>query len=235
MNKKKIEQGSIAETSLEIAPFAVQLLDPEIVSNPKLVLTKALVGIVTHFTTKLFSEYKEKIREGILKKDDIKTEKPFLILTDLMEIIDEGKINAERFVAMKSIFFCSVELNTTNEGEQRAYELLQTAKQLSSAEILILRGTYDVVKNTGRQLDMGIEWGSNRRAAYWAEVISKKIGHNLPELVLQHEANLIALRLITDYEFARNNTEIPKEFLPSQYFRLTALGYKLCEFMTKYE
>lgn len=103
--ENKIQKGNIVETALEIAPFAVALLDPETVSNP----TKLLIGvgqaIATHFLSKLSSEYKMRVASNELKDKDFVTEKPPLILSGLLRIIDEGKIDEEKFRAMKSIFF----------------------------------------------------------------------------------------------------------------------------------
>lgn len=233
--KNKIEKGSAVKTALEIAPLAMQLFDPEITSNPLLVVTKVGQAIAAYFLARFSSEYKTRIDGNELKSGDFFTEKPVLIFTELLKIIDEGKIDAERFRAMKSVFFSCVEKQVGKEQEEVAYLLFQTAKQLSSAEILILSANYQIVKNTGRQLVKGVEWGSNRIVNYWAQSISEKIGHNLPELVLQHENNLMNLKLITDRKYMRNNTEISKDFHSSPYFRLTSFGYKLCELLTKYE
>ena len=59
--KNKIQKGNIAITALEMAPFLTQLLDPEIISNPSLVITKVGQVIATHFLSEFFSEYKEKV------------------------------------------------------------------------------------------------------------------------------------------------------------------------------
>lgn len=233
--KSKIQKGDILKTALEIAPFTAQLLGPEIVSNPLTVVVKVGQVIATHFLRKFSSEYNAKIDNHELKSREFATEKPALIFADLLRIIDEGKIDEERFKAMKSIFFSSIAKDATEDGEVLAYQLMQTCKKLSSAEILILTGTYAVVKNTGRQLARGSEWGSNSSVGYWAQVVSEKIGHNLPELVLQHEANLIDLKLITGHRYKTNKVATDDLYQPSPYFRLTPLGYKLCEFMTKYE
>ena len=77
--------------------------------------------------------------------------------------------------------------------------------------------------------------GSNRGVSYWAQIISEKTGHNLPEFVFQFENHLMNLQLISLRQFVQNNTELTNYFMPTPYFRLTPLGYKLCEFMTKYE
>lgn len=234
MNKKIIKLGSIKETFLEITPFAAQLLDPEIVSNPLSVIAKMGQAIASHFLSKFFSEYKAKVDDNELRNRDFITEKPILILADLLRIVDEGKIDEERFRAMKSIFYVATQKNSEKSQEEMAYRMFHIAKQLSSEEILILSANFAVVKNTGKPLARGIVL-SSRHINDWAQIISEKIGHNLPEFVLQFENHLVDLQLISSKQFMQNNTELPEHFKPSQYFRLTPLGYKLCEFITKYE
>lgn len=50
----------IVETSIEATPFLLSLLDPEIVSNPSLVVTKVLTDLATHFIRKFSSQYKKR-------------------------------------------------------------------------------------------------------------------------------------------------------------------------------
>jgi len=66
-------------------------------------------------------------------------------------------------------------------------------------------------------------------AAEWLHLISEQIGHNIPSLVEVYEENLERLSLITARPHS-DRSGIGK----SAYFRLTELGYKLCEFINKY-
>ncbi|MDP3948887.1 MAG: hypothetical protein Q8Q17_02985 [bacterium] len=185
--------------------------------------------------TQLGKEIEKYREEGKIKEDYLENDINRASFKELLKFIDEEAPDEIRFKAIKSIFFLLIAINTTEDEEILAYQLMQTCKKLSSAEILILTGTYAVVKNTGKQLARGVEWGSNSSVGYWAQVVSEKIGHNLPELVLQHEANLIDLKLITAYRYKTNKVAADDLYQPSPYFRLTPLGYKLCEFMKKYE
>ena len=76
--KNKIQKGNIAITALEMAPFLTQLLDPEIISNPSLVITKVGQVIATHFLSEFFSEYKEKVNRHDLKSGGFATKNPHL-------------------------------------------------------------------------------------------------------------------------------------------------------------
>lgn len=230
-----MDKKSIVKTALEIAPLAIPLFDPEIASNPLSVIAKAGQAIATHFLAKFSSEYKTKVDKCELKSKDFTTEKPALIFTDLLKTIDEGRIDEERFKAMKSIFYIATEKNAGREQEEMTYRLFQIAKQLSSEEIFILSANYNVVKGTSKPTQKGIEWGATRDIGYWAQIIAEQIGHNLPEIVMQYEEHLIGLKLISDRHYPIEKTRVTQHFEATSYFRLTVLGYRLCEFITKYE
>lgn len=234
MIDKEKSKKDIIETSLAVAPFAVQLLDPEITINPLSVVTKVLAGIAGHFLAKFASEYKEKRENGIFKNEPF-TEKPPLISANLLKMISEGKVDEERFRAMKSIFFRSLEKDATEEQEQLAYQLFETAKQLSGAEVLILSANYAVVSNTGKPIASGV-FLSSVSIDYWAGIISEKIGGNfLKQIVFQYEKHLIDLQLISGHHYAMDTNRVASNFESTRYFRMTDLGYILCEFITKYE
>lgn len=180
--------------------------------------------------TQLGSEIKKYREEGKIKEDYLESDLNRASLKELLKFIDEETPDEIRFKAMKSIF-----LSSLGKGDEAlAHELLQICKKLSSMEIMILSTNYNVVKGAAKPRTPGIEWGANKGIGYWAQVISEQIGHNLPEIILQYEDNLIELKLISDRD-RPDTTRIASNFIPTSYFRLTPLGYKLCEFITKYE
>ena len=185
--------------------------------------------------TQLGREINKYVEEGKIKEDYFATNLNQQTLSELLKFLDTEVPDEERFKAIKSIFFASVSKDSAENDEILAYELIKICKDLSSMEILILSANYAVVNNTGRSLTRGIEWGSNRGVSYWAQIISEKTGHNLPEFVFQFENHLMNLQLISLRQFVQSNTELPEHFMSTPHFRLTPLGYKFCEFMTKYE
>ena len=119
---------------------------------------------------------------------------------------------------MKSIFFCSVEKEAGKEQEENIYLLLQTAKQLSSAEVLMLSANYQIVKNIGKQLLNGVNQ-NDCSVNYWAKIISEKSNGNiLPDIVLQRENHLIELHLISDRHYPVNTTSVVEDFKPTEIF-----------------
>ena len=67
-------------------------------------------------------------------------------------------------------------------------------------------------------------------AARWLEIITDKSGLGYKELVEIYEQGLIDKKLISERELAdRSGVSI------KPYFRLTSLGYNLCEYIQSYE
>jgi len=235
-NKKKIKKGNVIKTSFELAPYAMSLFNPEIISDPQKVIAGVLVNMVTYLTKKLFSEYKQKTKKGVLKKvDKISTEKPILTFIDLLKIINEGKIEEERFIAMKSIFFSGISKNSTQHDEILAYEFLQTTKKLSSTEILILKANFEIAQgNISKAVPKEQMKNGESHRSTWQRIIAKQMGYgDLYSIVAKYELNLESLGLISHRQ---EKDGLQGSFEPTgKNFRLTEMGYKFCEFMTKYE
>lgn len=169
-------------------------------------------------------------KEGKIKEDYLDSDINRASFKELLKFIDEEAPDEIRFRAMKSIFLVSV----GNGDGALAHELLQICKQLSSMEIMILSANHNVVKGTAKPTASGIT-SSAIQIKYWTQIIAEQIGHNLSEIVLLYEDHLIALKLISDRHYPIDRTRVTEKFDATPYFRLTPLGYKLCEFITKYE
>lgn len=179
--------------------------------------------------TQLGLELKKYREEGKIKEDFLATDKNRMSLCELLKFIDEEIPDEERFRAIKSLFFASISKDVTEDEEKLAYELMQICKKLSSGELLVLKAAYDVV--IGRLApNMSNINHQEKNANDWLNLIAKQIRHSLPSLVEVHEKNLMELKLISDRTLSDRSG-----IRPTQHFRLTTLGYKLCEFITKYE
>jgi len=180
--------------------------------------------------TQLGRELKEYIKKGQIKEDYFATHKTQASLCELLKFIDEEVPDEERFKAMKSIFFTSVSKDTLKDDEAMAYELMQICKKITGGGLLVLKAAYDIANGRlafeyNGKIDLGIH-----TATTWLHIISKQIGHNISSLVEVYEENLIKLKLIS-------NRHLPDRsgVNPTKHFRLTPLGYKLCEFIVKYQ
>lgn len=184
--------------------------------------------------TQLGNEIKKYQSEGKIKENFLETDLNRASFKELLEFLDSEAPDEVRFKAMKSIFFTSL---AENDEELLAYELMKTCRKLSSMEIQILVANFNITVGKSKPVPHGIEWGSNRIISYWASNIAEQIGHHIPEIIFQYEEHLITLQLISRkrYPQVQITNLVATEFEPTKYFRMTDLGYKLCEFITKYE
>lgn len=219
----------LKEPTLKIAEALTGILASDLqdwkLSAGKILQATIKGSLLTH----LGREIEKYRKEGRIKEDYLKSDINRASFKELLKFIDEEVPNEIRFNAMKSIFLTSIE----NGDEVLAHELLQICKQLSSMEIMILSASYNVAKATAKPTASGIT-SSATQIKYWAQIIAEQIGHNLSEIVLQYEDHLIALKLISDRHYSIDRTRVTDNFDATPYFRLTLLGYKLCEFITRY-
>ncbi|MFH1698791.1 MAG: hypothetical protein ABH882_07015 [Candidatus Omnitrophota bacterium] len=180
------------------------------------------------FLTQLGEEIKKYQEKGKIKEDYFATHKEQASLCELLKFIDEEIPDEERFKAIKSIFLFSISKDTIEEDKVLAYELLKICKKLRSGDLLVLKAAYEIV-NGETNIKLSESVSEFHSAAEWFNVISKQIGHNLPSLVEVYENNLTDLKLISDRKHPDRSG-----IFKTPYFRLTNLGFKLCEFITKY-
>lgn len=177
--------------------------------------------------TQLGRELNGYIEKGEIKEDYFATNNSQASFNELLSFIDQEVPDEERMRAMKSIFLSSISVNTSDEDERLAYELMQIGKKLSSGGILILKANFDIAKGNLRQ-GLTID-RKDSTADSWLSAIANQIGHKLPSLVEAHEQSLVNLALISK----RVHQDL-SGFKPTSHYRLTPSGYKLCELITRY-
>ncbi|MGV8172126.1 MAG: hypothetical protein ACP5OA_05535 [Candidatus Woesearchaeota archaeon] len=234
-NKAKLQIGSMNETLTEVTALALpELLDPEITSDPIPIVIKTLQKIGGHYLMKFFNDTKSKIKTKEIKLENFNTEKPLLSFSEAIRIIEEGKIDEEKFRALKSIFFCGINKNSTELDEFWSYEFLKTVNNISGTEILILKANFDIANSAKEDVLSRIEKNDNKfNRNAWMRIIALQMnldGHSA--LVSKYESNLVGLGLISS---PNSDNRFSGDFVPTKYYRLTDTGYKFCEFMTKYE
>jgi len=235
-SKGKIKIGSLPETLTEITALALpSLLDPDITSNPLPLIVKTLQSLGSHYLSRLFIELKEKLNKKEIKKDNFNTEKPLLSFQELIKTINSGAIDEDKFRALKSIFFYGIAKNADKMDEFWSYEFLQTANNITGTEVLILKANFDIVngKRTKEVQDTMAKNLSTYSRAAWRNVISLQMGlSGFNSLVGKYEENLEKLGLISPRNY---DNRFSGDFEPTSKHRLTEMGYKFCEFMSKYE
>jgi len=223
-DKKKDIIELLIQPTVKIAEFLTGILVSE-TKDLKLSGCRIIQAVIKNNNlTQLGREIEEYTKKGQIKEDYLESSLNQATITELLNFIDEEVIDEVRFKAMKSIFFSSVENNSDDQKESLAYELLQICKELTSGDILILKATFEILKNPG---DIDVK---DNAANKWINNISKKIGHNLPSLITYHENHLMDLNLISP-RIHNDRSGI----VTGKYYRLSDLGYTLCEFITKYD
>jgi len=177
-------------------------------------------------------EINEYIKKGAIKEDFLKEPSDQSSFLELLNFIDNDNPDEIKFKAMKSLFFCSVSKGQDASTGHVSYELMRICRQLSAGEILVLKAAYEINlgKNPSQSLlsMRGVNLGTNS-ASDWFEMISRQLEHNLPTLVEIYEDKLITLKLISP----RVSTDT-RTFEQTGFYRLTPLGFKLCEQILKY-
>lgn len=184
--------------------------------------------------TQLGREIKKYIEEGKIKEDYFATNLNQQTLSELLKFIDTEVPDEERFKAIKSIFFYSVSKDVTKNDEMLAYEFLQTAKKLSITEILILKANFEIAQGqfSFDVSDDVLRNAKSKRVA-WKMIITNQMGYGeLHAIVTKYETNLESLGLISP---RCPDARFSDDFEHTKKYRLTEMGYKFCEFMTKYE
>ena len=192
----------------------------------KLSAGRLIQAAIKHkFLTQLGKELKEYIEKGQIKEDYLVTHKNQLSLHELLKFIDDEIPDEERFKAMKSILFVSI----SSEEETLAYELMKICKKISSGGLLVLKACWDIVNRKINFDSQNRDFSKVTGRLEWLNLISKQIGHSIHSLVEVYENELIELKLIGDVRHIDKSG-----FEKQKNFRLTELGLKLCEYITKF-
>jgi len=181
--------------------------------------------------SKLGSDLKQYKEQGVIKQDFLENDINRMCFKDLLEYVDSESPDMVQFNAVKSILITSLEVGIEHKHEILARELMKISEKLSSAEIAILHANYKILHEDyatviGRDLH-------NRDVKHWASALASLSEYSLPEIVLSHEQRLVDLHLIS--KRGEYSGDTAPHFVATEHFRLTPLGYILCEYSTRYQ
>ncbi len=177
--------------------------------------------------SQLGKEIKDYIDKGKIKEDFLDKELIQQSLYDLLKFIDETTPDEDRFNAMKTLFIKSVAHDLSEAEQILSYQFMKLCKDLESGDLLILKAAYDIKNGKLSQKLSSAAIDLNDRAVHpWLLNISNQIGHEIISLVEVHEDKLVNLRLISP----RSHPD-KSGFAKTKYYRLTDLGYKVCEYI----
>jgi hypothetical protein len=222
---------SVAEFLRQPAAKIAEFITGMLVSDTKDFKLSAGRLVQASIKSKLFHQLGEEIKEytdkGKIKEDYLDKDQNFQALSDLLEFIDGEAPDEDRFNAMTTLFIRKVSHDSTDEEQLLSYQFMKICKDLDSGDLLVIKAAYDIVNdNLKFKLSGSVVDKKDKSASNWFITISNQIGHGIASLVEVHEEKLSKLKLIGP----RTQTD-GSGIGSTKYYRLTDLGYKLCEYI----
>jgi hypothetical protein len=219
---------SIAEVAVSLLPDLSQMLTPEIIDKPELVITKVLSGILIKKLSDFSNEIKRKSKAGKIRKE-------FESAESFGEILEFIRTNPEekRIDAVKKLFFKKID-PATAEGELILLSsLIGVVKQLTMEELLTLKASYESflkIQDGGaiRLKDGSSIEKSNRDKNLWRKAVAEHLAHGVTSLIASTEKRLEDTKLIVS-----EHPNDPGSFRSPGNFGLTDYGFKLCEYLSE--
>lgn len=175
------------------------------------------------FLRTLMDEWDYYREKGRIKDDYIQTEQHQECLQEMLDFLDKDSPDEVRFSVLKKIFLVAATEMKSMRDSVLPQQYMRLCRGLSAGEILVLSTTYHIAQNdVPKQIDSS--------AVNWLAKIAENSGLKYWELVEIHERNLIEKNLLTRREQAdRSGVRLGK------HYRLTGLGYKICQFIEGYD
>ncbi len=181
-----------------------------------------------NFMDQLIQEVQKYKENGKIKEDYLKTEQSITCLQEILDFIDKDSPDNIRFEAIKDLYLTICAETLSNRDDILPHQLLRICRKLSSAELSILFATYDVTLNENWKEEETKNMQSRGCGLVrdWIKYMISKSGLKFQELVVLNEESLIQQKLLT-----RRDAPEGSGFIYSEYYRLTSLGYHLCQFI----
>lgn len=146
-------------------------------------------------------------------------------LFDLLNILDSEDVDSKKRLAAQKIFFKTVHPNVTNDEQILSHQLLRILSKLTSLDLMILQACYEI---TNGQIKPSVKINKERPTSYidWAQVFVTQAGLHLRSFEESADQKLVDMRLLSH----RTYSDLSGVNLDDNY-RLTDLGYKLCEWI----
>lgn len=173
------------------------------------------------FLIQLASEVEELREKGEIKDDYLNTEQASATLQELLAALEEPPVDERKFNTLKAIFLQAAQEKLSSRDDPTPQLLMNIARQLSSGEILLISSVYRIGKE-------GVSTEAENSAGPWVETITSKSEIKTKGMVEFYEKSLIKKKLITPRERTGKYG-----VSPGMCFRLTDLGFKLCQFISE--
>ncbi len=174
------------------------------------------------FLSRLGEEWDSYREKGQIKDDYLETEQHCSCLQELLDFLDNDSPDELRFEVIKKVFLTAATETVYDRDSLLPYQFMRLCRRMSSGEIIILNATYKIAKSK--------ETPDFNGANQWLDVIAKETGLAHTLLVEIYEEELIKKHLLSN-RFYEDRSGIILE----PHFRLTSLGFELCEYIANYD
>jgi len=176
------------------------------------------------FLSALLDEWNRFREKGRIKEDYQFSEQHKACLQEMLDFLDKDIPDETRFRMMKQVFLVGATEAISDRDSHLPLQFMKIARTLSSGEVLVLGAAHYIAKTPEL-------WGDAKvgRADVWLQKIAEQSGLEYPELVEVHENDLMEKYLLSK----RSRTD-RSGIAVAPHFRLTGLGYNLCEFVNNY-
>lgn len=173
----------------------------------------------------------EKLKEkGKIKNDYASCIQAKYTLLELLRFLDgDSDIpDEDRFQILKKIMLIAATEEKYDRNSVKPLQFMKLVKTLSSGDILVMLTCHHFVNNPPQLpiSDNTIHVPTNS----WREVIAEKSGLGSVELVANFEDHLMEKRVLNGY-----STSDKSGVRITPYFRLSSLGYEICEYISLYD
>jgi hypothetical protein len=259
MVKRRMADGETLILKPKDPASIIRLQDPAVIEqlleNPPAVLAELLAGwfatgngflatagcrvAQSAFKGRVFEQFAREfnhLRQAGKLPDDFQEKKyGRKSWVELLTVLDEETPDEDRLEALKAMFYSVNEINATDGQKILGYQLFQIAKQLTSGQLLLLKSSYERLGSP-----------TVREADKWVDLMSRRLGHNIREIVEQDERVLMEQRLLSPRNSIRHGDNIfgrkekdekeeeNEEGVSDASGRLTPLGIRFCENIKNY-
>jgi hypothetical protein len=170
---------------------------------------------------KEWNRYREK---GKVKEDYQYSEQHQVCLQELLEFLENDSPDEIRFKVLQQIFLVAASEVVSDRNSFLPQQLMKIARALSDGEIVLLSTLWRIVQEDSFTAEN--HYGAHK----WLQEVTAASGIEHQELVEIYEQGLMDKKLLTPRQHGdRSGVNV------KPYYRLSSLGYKLCEYIQAYE
>lgn len=168
-----------------------------------------------------WNRYREK---GKVKEDYQFSEQHHVCLQELLEFLDKDSPDEIRFKLLQQIFLVAASEQISDRSSFLPQQLMKISRHMSAGEIIVLATVWSMLQ------EGTVNRERSSSADKWIKEVTEASGLEHQELVEIYEQELMDKKLLTPRVHSdRSGVNV------NPNFRLSSLGYKLCEFIQVYE